>query len=450
MAFIKRVGSDSPFFKKIKKGDDLIKINGKVVGDFLDYMYFTSDLTDQNGDFIPQNISVTVNRNGKELTFTEYSDYGDLSIDFEDDLMDDQKSCHNKCIFCFIDQMPKNMRETLYYKDDDFRLSLIYGNYITMTNLSDSDIDRIIRYRISPLNISVHTTNPELRVKMMANPRAAEINKNLRKIYEAGLNIRCQIVLCKGINDGEELTRSMEDLKKLYPSVTSVSIVPVGLTKFRDGLYPLEIFEKDEAAAVLEQINNFGDKCVKELGTRLFYPSDEFFLKSGTPLPDCGYYENFEQTENGVGMTTLFIDELNRRISEFSYDKTKKADISLVTGMLTENLIKDTANRIAEKFPNIKINVFPIKNDFFGEKITVTGLVTGQDIIKQLKNKTLGDYLFIPEAMLKDGDTFLDDITLSDMAKALKVKTLNSGSSAEELLDTVISVCKKQKKHIVF
>lgn len=445
MAIVKQVHSSSPFFKKVKRGDDLIKINGNIIKDFLDYMFFAFDIQDEDDEFISREISVSVIRKGKELTFTETVYSGDLSIDFEDDLMDNQKSCHNKCIFCFIDQMPKNMRETLYYKDDDFRLSLIYGNYITMTNLSDEDIDRIIQLRISPLNISVHTTNPELRVKMMANPRASKINENLKKIYEAGLDIRCQIVLCKNINDGEELQRTMEDLKNLYPSVTSVSVVPVGLTKFREGLFPLEVFEKEDAKIVLKQINDFGDKCLETLGTRLFYPSDEFYLKSETPLPEYEYYENFEQIENGVGMMTLFAKDFHDFMAEISPDASKKADISVVTGVLVYDFMKDICEKITEKFPNVKIRVFPIRNDFFGENITVAGLVTGQDIIAQLRDKKLGKYLFIPGTMLKDGKIFLDDITLSQLSKALKIKVRNSGNGAEDLINSVLSVSKKFK-----
>ncbi len=445
MAIIRKIRSDSPFFGVLKKGDDLREINGNAVKDFLDYMFFSADMSDENGALSERPVSLTVIRKGRSLTFTETVFGGDLRLDFEDDLMDDQKVCHNKCVFCFIDQMPKNMRDTLYYKDDDFRLSLIYGNYITMTNLSDEDIDRIIRLRVSPLNISVHTTNPELRVKMMANPRAAKINENLSKIYEAGLEARCQIVLCKGINDGEELDRTMRDLKKLYPSVTSVSIVPVGLTKYREGLYPLESFAKEDAARVLKQINDFGDDCLEEIGARLFYPADEFFLQSGTPIPDCDYYENFEQIENGVGMTACFDRDFREVMASTFSDKTLKAKLTLVTGVLIFDFISAVCEDIRDKFPNVSITVYPITNKFFGEKITVAGLVTGGDIIEQLKGKDLGDCLLIPGTMLKDGKVFLDDITLAELSRVLKIKVSNAGSRAEELVNTVISVSKRKK-----
>ena len=279
MAVIQDVFQYSPFRGKVKKGDDLIRINGKIIHDFLDYMYFSSEIADENGEIPPQEVEITVRRGKKLLTFREVVREGDLRLDFANYIMDDQKVCKNKCVFCFIDQMPKGMRDTLYYKDDDFRLSLIYGNYVTLTNLTDEELDRIVSLRVSPLNVSVHTTNPELRVRMMANPNAAKIMENLKKFSDAGINLRCQIVLCKGLNDGAELDRTMRDLKSLYPAVSSVSVVPVGLTKYREGLYPLEAFEKEDCRAVLEQINAFGERCLEELCARLFYPSDEFFLK---------------------------------------------------------------------------------------------------------------------------------------------------------------------------
>lgn len=446
MAVIKQVHPYSPFFGKLKRGDDLIKINDRPVKDFLDYMFFESELRDEDGFGVSSDISVTVRRRSKELTFSETTDVGELFLEFENDLMDAQKACHNKCIFCFIDQMPPGMRETLYYKDDDFRLSLIYGNYITMTNLSDEDIDRIIRLRISPLNVSVHTTNPELRVRMMANPRASKINENLAKIYAAGLNMRCQIVLCKGVNDGKELDRTLSDLKKFYPSVSSVSIVPVGLTKYRDGLYPLEPFEKEDAAKVIDQINAVGDECEKEFGARLFYPADEFFLTAKRPIPEPSYYGDFEQTENGVGMTCAFLRDFNDEFLRLEKSSEPRGEFTVVTGKLVHGVISETCEKICEKFPNIKINVKAIRNDFFGEKITVAGLVTGQDIINQLKDEDLGDKLLIPDSMLMDGNVFLDDITLKKLSKALKIKTVPISCSGDGLLNGILNASLRKVK----
>lgn len=446
MAVIKQIHSYSPFYRKIKRGDELIKINGKPVKDFLDYMFFESELKDENGDPVAKTATLTVLRNGKEHSFTEKVEEGEFFLEFENDLMDAQKACHNKCIFCFIDQMPKNMRETLYYKDDDFRLSLIYGNYITMTNLSDDDIDRIIRLRISPLNLSVHTTNPELRVKMMANPRAAKINENLQKIFAAGLNMRCQIVLCKGINDGKELDRSLSDLKNYYPSVSSVSVVPVGLTKFRDGLFPLEPFEKEDAKKVIEQINKIGDECEKEFGVRIFYPADEFYLKAEIPFPDYSYYGDFEQIENGVGMTASFIHDFDEALADCEPDKSLCGEFTAVTGVLIEGVIKDTCEKLKEKFPNINVKVKAIRNEFFGEKITVAGLVTGQDIIKQLKEEKIGDALLVPDTMLRDGEVFLDDITVSDIQKELGVKIDTLSCSGDGFLYDLISAAENKAR----
>lgn len=444
MAVIKDVFQYSPFKGKVKKGDDLIKINGKIIHDFLDYMYFSSEIADENGEIPPQEVEITVRRGKKLLTFKETVREGDLRLDFANYIMDDQKVCKNKCVFCFIDQMPKGMRPTLYYKDDDFRLSLIYGNYVTLTNLTDEELDRIISLRVSPLNISVHTTNPELRVKMMANPKAAEIWDNLQKLAAAGINMRCQIVLCKGLNDGEELDRTMRDLKSLYPAISSVSVVPVGLTKYREGLYPLEPFEKEDCQAVLKQINDFGDRCVEEIGTRLIYPSDEFYMKGEVALPGYSYYEEFEQLENGVGMLMSFAGEF-AELMKYYRGSDAEIDISMVTGVPVKPFFETVIKGLKHRFPNLNCRIYAVRNDFFGEKITVSGLLTGQDILAQLKGKELGDYLLISQNTLR-GNTFLDDMTTYRLGKELGVKIKKAGFGAEDFVRAVAACKKKTKK----
>lgn len=441
MAVIKDVFQYSPFRGKVKKGDDLIRINGKIIHDFLDYMYFSSEIADEDGEIPPQEVEITVRRGKKLLTFKEIVREGDLRLDFANYIMDEQKVCKNKCVFCFIDQMPPGMRDTLYYKDDDFRLSLIYGNYVTLTNLTDEELDRIISLRVSPLNLSVHTTNPELRVRMMANPNAAKIGENLKKLADAGINLRCQIVLCKGLNDGEELARTMEDLKALYPAVSSVSVVPVGLTKFREGLYPLQPLEKEDCRAVLEQVNAFGDRCVEELGTRLIYPSDEFYMKGEVPLPGYAYYEDFEQLENGVGMLISFAGEF-AELMKYYKGSDAEIHISMATGVSVKPFFETIVKGLQKRFPNLRCHIYAIRNDFFGETITVSGLLTGQDILAQLKGKELGDYLLISQNMLR-GNTFLDDMTTYKLGKELGVKIKKAGISAEDFVRAVAS-CKRK------
>jgi putative radical SAM enzyme (TIGR03279 family) len=328
------------------------------------------------------------------------------------------------------------MRNTLYYKDDDFRLSLLYGNYVTLTNLSDDDIERIIKLKISPLNFSVHTTDPDLRVKMMGNPKAGRIFELLKRFADAQINMRCQIVLCKGINDGINLEKTMKDLKSLHPCISSVSIVPVGLTKYREGLYPLEPFNEEDSKKVIEQVNDFGDKTKDTLGSRLFYVADEFYIKAGIPLPGYAYYEEFEQIENGVGMMISFAQEFKDLMSSFR-GNDKEINISIATGVSAKPLFETIINGLKKRLTNLKCSIYPIRNDFFGENITVTGLITGTDLINQLKDKQLGNYLLISASMLRD-DKFLDDVTVKDAEKALKIKIKKVAPSAEELVNTIM------------
>lgn len=435
MAKIVSVDRKSPFYGKVKAGDELVSVNGRKIRDVLDYMYETSAEDEK--------MSVVVTRNGEELRFEEKCE-GDLGLSFTNFLMDKQHRCKNKCIFCFIDQMPPSMRDTLYFKDDDFRLSLIYGNYVTLTNIDDAELDRICELRVSPLNISVHSTDPEVRYGMLRNPRAKNIMKDLEKLKDAGINLRCQIVLCPGINDGEGLTKTLRDLASLYPAVSSVSVVPVGLTKFREGLAPLVPFTKQTAADALNRINAVGDECLKKYGTRIFYGADEFYLKAEMPLPDVGFYEDLEQYENGVGMISCFRDDFDY-YSEEKKPNPSKVKISLVTGVAATDTIADAMKKLREKYTGLDYSLYTVYNDYFGHTITVAGLVTATDIIAQLKGKDLGSYLIVPDVMLRD-DTFLDDLTVSDVERELCVPVCVAKEGAQGLLDAIEYCVKHPKK----
>ncbi len=411
---------DSPLRKKAKIGDDLIAVNGTKITDFLDYMYQSSlGITD-----------VTLCREGKVFQVILEAPADDLGLDFENYLMDKQRSCKNKCIFCFIDQLPKNLRETMYYKDDDFRLSLLYGNYVTLTNLTDSDVERICDMKVSPFNVSVHTTNPELRVKMMKNPVAAHVFPIMQKFRDVGINLRAQIVLCPGWNDGEELTRTLNDLKTLHPQLSSISVVPVGLTRHREGLEPLRMYTPQECSEIVAQVESFAEACLKELDTRLVWCSDEFYLKGGLPLPSFDDYEEFEQLENGVGMISSFERELTDALSFMEEPFPRPIRVSAVTGKITEAMMTRAVDRMKEKYTDLECAVYGIENTFFGPDVTVTGLVTGGDIRTQLAGKKLGDYLLIPDVMLRD-NKFLDDVSVKDLEKSLGVKIRVTENSAE-------------------
>lgn len=435
MAKIMSVDKKSPFHGKVKADDELISVNGRKIRDVLDYMYETADA---DGDF-----SVVVCRDGEKLEFSARCE-GDLGFVFSNFLMDKQHSCKNKCVFCFIDQMPPSMRDTLYFKDDDFRLSLVYGNYVTLTNVDDAELDRICELHVSPLNISVHSTDPETRYKMLRNPRAKNIMEALNKLKNAGINLRCQIVLCPGINDGEGLTKTLEDLASLYPAVSSVSIVPVGLTKFRDGLAPLVPFTKETATDALKRINAVGDECMKKFGTRIFYGADEFYLTAEIPVPDVSFYEDMEQYENGVGMLSCFKDDFAYYSEEKKADSSK-VKISLVTGVAAAETIDGALKTLAEKYTGLDYTLYTIYNDYFGRSITVAGLVTATDIIAQLKGKPLGSYLIVPDVMLRD-DTFLDDMTVADVERELSVPVCVAKDGAEGLLNAIEFCVKHPKK----
>lgn len=408
----------------LRPGDTLLTINNNEVNDVLDYRFYLAErvveiafLTDG------QTRSVTIKK----------GEYDDIGLCFETPLMDKKHTCKNGCIFCFIDQNPKGMRESIYFKDDDSRLSFLHGNYITLTNMNDADIDRIVKMRISPINVSIHTTNPDLRVKMMKNKRAGEVLKYLKVFKEAGLSICGQIVLCKGVNDGEELLRSMHDLYELYPNLGSVSIVPAGLTAYRDGLYKLEDFSREEARAVIEAVDAFSEKLLKKVGSRIFFVADEMYLKAGLPVPNAEYYEGYAQIENGVGMLRSFEEDFLMGIEDSS-PICEERTYSLVTATAAYELIKSCAEKITEKAPNLKINVYKIINNYYGESITVAGLLTGRDIYEQMKDKPLADALFVPEcALRRTDDDFLCGMTRRELEQKLAVRVIPSPSDGYEL-----------------
>ncbi len=417
----------------ILAGDILLSINGHEIRDVLDYRFYLTE----------RDLALLVHRGPELLTFhIRKQEYDDIGLDFETPLMDKKHSCENKCVFCFIDQLPKGMRKTLYFKDDDSRLSFLHGNYITLTNLHERDIQRIIDMRISPVNISVHTTNPELRVKMMKNKRSGEVLSYLKMLADAGITLCCQIVLCKGLNDGEELDHTMRDLAKLAPAMESTSVVPAGLTKFRDGLYPLEPFTPEESASVIKQIHAFGDQCKEIYGSRLFFPSDEFYLGAGLPLPEDDFYEGYPQIENGVGMLTDMrtgieweLEDADRYRENFQGPRT----VSIATGYAAYDHIHSLSERLMREFSGLTVHVYPIENRFFGEQITVAGLLTGKDMSEQLKAKELGECLLFPASALRaEGDMFLDDMTPEELSRALGVPSYPCETEASAFIQAVL------------
>lgn len=415
----------------IRPGDYLIKINGEDINDVLDYRFYIAD----------NRITLTIHR-GAELFDVEIQkpQYEDIGLEFESFLMDKQRSCRNNCIFCFIDQLPRGMRDTMYFKDDDSRMSFLTGSYITLTNLSDADIDRICKMRISPINISVHTTNPELRCKMMGNRFAGKSLDALRRFADSGIVINAQIVLCKGINDKKELDRSMLELETLYPHVQSVSVVPSGLTKFRDGLFPLEPFTPDECKEVIEQVTAFSEACRKKHGCGIFYLGDEFFIKAGLPLPSADYYDGYPQIENGVGLITSMKDEFYDELEFISeYDTERPRKYSIATGEAAYRFISSIVKALCDALPNTEINVYKIENNFFGENITVAGLIVGRDLKEQLKGKDLGTKLFLPSVMLRyENDLFLDDVSLTELSEYLGVDIDIVNNSGFEFIEALL------------
>ncbi len=419
----------------IAAGDNLISINGREICDVLDYRFFLAE----------RSVTLKIGRGNEEFEVViKKQQYDDIGLDFETPLMDKKHSCENKCVFCFIDQLPKGMRKTLYFKDDDSRLSFLHGNYITLTNLHDKDIERIIEMHISPVNISVHTTNPDLRVKMMHNKRAGEVLSYMKRLADAGISLCGQIVLCKGLNDGHELDRSMRDLSELFPAMQSVSIVPAGLTRFRENLYPLEGFTKEESAEVIKQVDRFAKEFEEKNGSRMFFCSDEFYLKAELPLPSEDYYEGYPQIENGVGMITSlmteFKDELDY-LDEYLEAYNAPRHVSIATGVAAYHTIKSMAVELEARVEGLRVDVHKIINYFFGETITVSGLLTGKDISEQLSGKQLGDLLLFPSNALRaDGDLFLDDTSPEELSKKLGVPVSPSRESGEGFICDVLGV----------
>ena len=405
----------SPADKKhIRPGDTLVSVNGHDIGDVLDYRFYLTDekLTLQ-----------LLTPKGERKVKLRCDGSGDIGLTFDTYLMDKQRSCRNKCIFCFIDQLPKGLRPSLYFKDDDSRLSFLFGNYITLTNLSERDVERIIAMHISPVNVSVHTTNPELRCRMMGNRFAGEALSILYRLAGAGIAVNCQLVLCPGYNDGEELSRTLSDLAELMPSVQSVAAVPVGLTKYREGLTPLRPFTRAEAADVIRRMEEAGDRLLREKGNRLFYPSDEFYLAAGKPIPPAEFYGEFAQLENGVGMLALMRDQFEEALKEAEGEADPRP-LLVVSGVSAAPFLRDLVAEAREKFPALQVEVKAVVNRFFGELITVSGLLTGQDLTEQLKGCT-AHAAAIPSAMLRrEGDLFLDDTTPRQVAKAIGMPLL--------------------------
>lgn len=414
----------------IEPGDVLLSINGAEIEDVFDYQYYTND----------EELVLLIRKpDGEEWELEIEKDYDeDLGLEFGQGLMDEYKSCRNKCIFCFIDQMPKGMRDTLYFKDDDSRLSFLQGNYITLTNMSDHDIDRIIAYHLEPINISIHTMNPELRCRMLHNRFAGDALQKLKRLYEGGIQMNGQIVLCKGFNDGEELERSIREMSAYAPLLQSVSVVPVGLTKYREGLEPLEPFTKEDAVQVLDTIHRWQKKLYEEHGIHFIHAGDEWYILAEQEVPEEERYDGYLQLENGVGMIRLLKNEFAEALKHTKGDGRER-EISLATGKLAFPYLKAFAGQIQEKFPAVRIHLYCIRNDFFGEKITVSGLITGQDLKAQLMGQKLGNKLLLPCNMLRSGEeVFLDDMTVTDLKDALQVEIDIVKSSGADLLDAIL------------
>lgn len=427
---IKSVDKGSPAYRAgLRGGETLLSLNGNSIMDVLDYRFYQNsrgiqlEYADESGNIR----SVTIKKD----------EYEELGLEFETYLMDKKHSCLNKCVFCFIDQLPKGLRDSLYFKDDDSRLSFLFGNYITLTNITEHEVERIIKMHISPVNISVHTTNPELRVKMMTNRNAGKVLDIIDRFNSAGIKINCQLVLCPGYNDGKELERTLEDLSRLE-NAECIAAVPVGLTRYRDGLAEIEPFNSDTAAQVLDIIDRYGDKCIQKYGQRRIYGADEFYLLSGREIPEADYYGDFLQLENGVGLWSLLRSEAFEALKE-TKAHSRKRKITMATGEAAYPLIRSIAGECQRKNPLLDVSVYAVKNNFFGGKINVAGLVTATDIAEQLAGKQLGEELLIPSVMLRqEGDMFLDSVTVDELSERLNVKITPVGNDGYELVGAIL------------
>ena len=427
---IKKIESHSPLLHKAHEGDRLVSINGHEIIDVLDYKFFSYDTR----------LAVELESPGghRRTVKVKKREGGDLGLEFDTYLMDKARPCRNRCVFCFVDQLPRGMRQTLYFKDDDARLSFLTGNYITLTNLSERELQRIIDLRVSPINVSVHATDPELRVKLLGNKNAGRGYELMQRLAEGGITMNCQIVCCPGLNDGEALSKSMEDLSALYPRVNSVSIVPVGLTKHREGLCSLKPFDLDSARETISRINAYGESCLEKYGSRIFFASDELYLKAKLPLPEDEYYEDYAQLENGVGLLRLLTVEFLAALESFDGNVSNKP-FSIATGVSAAPFLEKLLVTAQEKYANISGRVYAIVNDFFGHTIDVAGLITGGDLIAQLKGRPLGERLLIPRNMLRDGETvFLDDVSVSDVERELGVSVVIVEQDGGDLLEKML------------
>lgn len=414
----------------IKKGETLLSINSNEIVDVLDYRFYQ----------VNRKLTLEVEDEDKNVRTIEMTkgEYEEIGLEFETYLMDKQHSCRNKCIFCFIDQLPKGMRESLYFKDDDSRLSFLFGNYITLTNITEHEIDRIIKMHISPINVSVHTTNTELRCKMMNNRFAGDTLKYLKRFADAGITLNCQIVSCPGINDGDELVRTLTDLENLGVNMTA--IVPVGLTRYRENLYPLVPYNKETAGQTIDIIEKMGDECVKKHGRRIFFPGDEFYLLAEREIPSPEFYEDFSALEDGIGMIAYLTDDVGWKLEELDADESLCHKVTIACGEGVFPYMKRIMSMINEKFPNITINTRAIKNNFFGGGVNVSGLVTGGDLIDQLRDDDLGDRLIITSSMLRfENDLFLDDVSTDDVERELGVTLVPVNNNGNDLVEAVIA-----------
>ena len=435
MVLVFDVTEGSPAYRAgIKPGDYIVAVNGNDINDVLDYSFYTTE----------PKLRIRIHREAELFdVLVRKEQYADLGLQFETFLMDRQRTCNNKCIFCFVDQLPPGLRETLYFKDDDSRMSFISGSYITLTNLDEKDVDRIVKMKTSPMNISVHTTNPKLRVKMLSNKFAGKAMDIMRRFADAGIKLNCQVVLCKNINDGAELDNTMRDLESLYPGLNSVSIVPAGLTKYRDGnkLFPLQPYTVEECKAIIEQVQNFAAECLEKYDTRLFYCADELYTKAGMKLPSPGDYDGYPQLENGVGMIASMYEEFEAELKHINdYKDAPYRQVSIATGKASYEFICMLAEKLVKSCNNLSCKVYVVKNEFFGEEITVSGLITGQDLLNQLKFRALGERLYIPSVMLRhEQDMFLDNMTLKELSHLLDIEIRTVPNDGAEFIRALLS-----------
>lgn len=419
----------------IKAGDQIISINGSKIRDVFDYDFHTTE----------EHITILLQQQDgsqRQAVITK-EQYADIGLTFSSYMMDCETRCTNQCIFCFIDQNPEGMRDNLYFKDDDTRLSFLTGSYATLTNIGDEELHRIVKYKLSPINVSVHTTNPELRVRMLNNRFAGDVLRKIRILTEGNIQVNCQIVLCKGINDADELERTFGDLLTLIPHINSISVVPVGITRYREGLYPMQPFQKADAAEVIEKIHRWQEIFLNHMQSRVVYAADEFYVKAEIPVPEYDAYEEFPQLENGVGMLALLESEVKEALAgkkvRFSLRKKKKRTVNIATGECAYPTISRLAALVAERFSHISVNVIPVQNHFYGGEVTVTGLLTGQDLLEQLKDRDLGDVLLLSHDMFKDdGDCMLDGVTLKELSSQLAIEVLKVYNSGSHFVDAIL------------